>query len=56
MVEANGPDNPARGIKCESCGHRYCRVCEECSVSQRYSDYWICHSCASLSLWIPFVH
>jgi len=35
--------------ECDSCGHRFCRVCEECSLSQRYSDYWICHSCGALS-------
>ena len=35
--------------ECDSCGHRYCHICEECSLSQRYSDYWICHSCGALS-------
>jgi hypothetical protein len=34
---------------CVSCDHRYCSVCEECSVAKQYSDYWICHSCGGLS-------
>jgi hypothetical protein len=41
---------------CDSCGHRCCRVCEECSLSQQYSDYWICHNCGALSLRIPSLH
>jgi hypothetical protein len=35
--------------ECDSCGHPFCRLCDECSLSQRYSDYWICHSCGALS-------
>ena len=35
--------------QCDSCGHRYCQICADCSLSQRYSDYWICHSCGALS-------
>jgi hypothetical protein len=34
---------------CDSCGHRSCGVCEESSLSQQYSDYWICHICGALS-------
>jgi len=41
--------DPENGAPCDSCGHHFCRICEECSVSQRYSDYWICHSCGALS-------
>ncbi len=55
MIDTDGVDELPGGTKCASCGHRYCKVCQECSVSQRYSDYWICHSCASLSRWIPGV-
>ena len=44
------------GAACESCGHHYCNICEECSLSQRYSDYWICHSCGALSPWISRLH
>lgn len=41
--------DPVDSAECDSCGHRYCQICEECSLSQRYSDYWICHSCGALS-------
>ena len=34
---------------CSCCHHRYCRACEECSVTKRYSDYWICHGCGELN-------
>ena len=38
---------------CDSCRHRYCAICEDCSLSQQYSDYWICHSCGALSRRVP---
>lgn len=38
---------------CESCGHGCCSICDECSLSQQYSDYWICHNCGALSARIP---
>jgi hypothetical protein len=41
---------------CDSCGHSCCSICEECSLSQQYSDYWICHDCGALSLRIPSLH
>jgi len=41
---------------CDSCGHGCCSICEECSLSQQYSDYWICHDCGALSLRIPSLH
>ena len=34
---------------CNGCPHRYCSACEECSVTKRYSDYWICHCCGELN-------
>ncbi len=34
---------------CESCGHGYCGVCAQSSLSPQYSDYWICHICAALT-------
>jgi len=34
---------------CNSCRHRYCSTCEDCSLTQQYSDYWICHSCGGLN-------
>jgi len=41
---------------CESCGHRYCKTCDDGSLSQRSSDYWICHSCSALCRWLPSLH
>jgi len=41
---------------CDSCGHGCCSICEECSLSQQYSDYWICHHCGVLSPRIPSLH
>jgi hypothetical protein len=41
---------------CGSCRHSYCSVCEECSVTKRYSDYWICHSCGELNPRVPNLH
>jgi len=41
-------NDPAAYAQCDSCGHRFCPLCEECSLSQRYSDYWICHGCGAL--------
>jgi hypothetical protein len=35
--------------ECDSCGHSYCHICADCSLSQRYSDYWICHGCGALT-------
>src|SRR5438034_5030749 len=34
---------------CGGCRHRHCSACEECSVTKRYSDYWICHRCGELN-------
>lgn len=36
--------------ECDRCRHRHCGVCEECSVTKQYSDYWICHGCGELNL------
>jgi hypothetical protein len=41
---------------CGSCPHRYCSACEECSVTKRYSDYWICHCCGELNPRVPNSH
>lgn len=41
---------------CDWCRHRYCRACEECSVTRRYSDYWICHSCGELNRRVQSLH
>jgi hypothetical protein len=34
---------------CGCCRHGRCPACEECSVTKRYSDYWICHCCGELN-------
>lgn len=34
---------------CGCCRHGRCPGCEECSVAERYSDYWICHCCGELN-------
>ncbi len=36
-------------VACDDCRHRHCQVCEECSVTKRYSDFWICHCCGELN-------
>jgi hypothetical protein len=41
------------GAACESCRHRYCSDCEQCSVPKQSSDYWICHRCGELNLRVP---
>jgi hypothetical protein len=41
---------------CDGCPHRYCSACEECSVTKRYSDYWICHCCGELNPRVPNSH
>lgn len=40
---------PIGNVDCDCCRHRHCSACEECSVSKRYSDYWICHCCSELN-------
>jgi hypothetical protein len=47
--KASHQPEPLGCADCERCGHRYCRACEECSVTKRYSDYWICHNCGDLN-------
>jgi hypothetical protein len=39
--------------ECDRCRHPHCGVCEECSVTKHYSDYWICHWCGELNLRVP---
>ena len=46
---ASRASGPTGSADCDCCRHRYCSACEECSVTQRYSDYWICHCCGELN-------
>jgi hypothetical protein len=41
---------------CDECHHRHCRACEECSVTKRFSDYWICHRCGELNPRVSNLH
>jgi hypothetical protein len=41
---------------CAYCSHSHCSTCEECSVTKRYSDYWICHCCGELNSRVPNLH
>jgi hypothetical protein len=34
---------------CDSCRHGFCGSCDQWSVQQAYSDYWICHCCGGLN-------
>jgi hypothetical protein len=47
---------PLGSADCGWCRHRHCSACEECSVAQRYSDYWICHCCRELNPRVPKLH
>jgi hypothetical protein len=44
------------GAGCAGCSHTHCNICEECSVTKGYSDYWICHCCGELNLRVPKLH
>lgn len=55
-AKAVGASGVAGSADCDSCGHRWCSNCEDCSLSQRYSDYWICHSCGALNPRVPSRH
>jgi hypothetical protein len=41
---------------CSWCRHRHCSACEECSVTKRYSDFWICHNCGELNRRVKKLH
>jgi hypothetical protein len=48
-AKASRASGPAGSADCAWCDHRHCSACEECSVTKRYSDYWICHCCGELN-------
>jgi len=47
-MEAGRASGAMGGGACAYCRHGHCSACEECSVTKRYSDYWICHRCGEL--------
>jgi hypothetical protein len=48
-AKASRATEPIGSTGCDWCCHRYCSACEQCSVTKRYSDYWICHRCGELN-------
>jgi hypothetical protein len=55
-AKASRSSAPTGSADCDCCRHRLCRVCEEYSVTKRYSDYWICHCCAELNPRVQNMH
>jgi hypothetical protein len=55
-AKASRASGAIAAAKCDSCRHSYCSACEECSVTKRYSDYWICHCCGELNARVPNLH
>lgn len=55
-AKASGASGAIGSADCDSCRHSYCSACEECSVTKRYSDYWICHSCGELNPRVSNLH
>ena len=52
-AKANRSSIQIGSAECECCRHRFCSVCEECSVTKQCSDYWICHRCGELNRRVP---
>jgi hypothetical protein len=48
-AKASRASGPIGSVDCLWCHHRRCSACDECSVTKRYSDYWICHCCGELN-------
>jgi hypothetical protein len=55
-AQAVRASDPRGSVDCDSCRHRHCEACEDCSLAQRYSDYWICHICGALNPRVPNLH
>jgi hypothetical protein len=55
-AEASRASTAIGGVDCGGCPHRHCSACEECSVTKRYSAYWICHCCGELNPRVPSLH
>ncbi len=52
-VKSRGSSAANGSAECKCCRHCHCSVCEECSVTKQYSDYWICHRCGELNRRVP---
>lgn len=52
-AKADTASGPVGADVCSSCRHSHCSACEECSVTQQYSDFWICHCCGALTERVP---
>jgi len=48
-AKASRASGPIGSADCLWCHHPCCSACDECSVTKRYSDYWICHCCGELN-------
>jgi hypothetical protein len=55
-AKASRATEPIGSTGCDWCRHRYCSACEQCSVTKRYSDYWICHRCGELNRRVQNLH
>ena len=55
-AKASRASGTVASADCDRCHHRQCSACEECSVTKRYSDYWICHRCGELNPRVPNLH
>ena len=55
-AKASRASKTSGGAGCAGCRHNHCSICEECSVTKGYSDYWICHCCGELNLRVPKLH
>ena len=55
-AKVDAASEPVGSAVCSRCCHSHCRVCEDWSVTKRYSDYWICHSCGELNRRVQNLH
>jgi hypothetical protein len=55
-AKARRSSGPIGRADCGWCRHHHCSACEECSVTKRYSDYWICHCCGELNRRVQNLH
>jgi len=55
-AKVNRASEAMESADCDGCQHRHCSACEECSVTKRFSDYWICHRCGELNPRVSNLH